>query len=532
MPLRQPLVIFLVIGGAAVPAVAQQPVTPMPRPLAQDPQQGATPRVVPLPPPPAPLATEVPVITRPSVPVVPIAPSLAMPMGSPLVSAPPMPMGALPVPSGDLDAIDPATDPVLRLTRTEGAMAAFRDAIADAVRRNPGLEEASAVVDEADAVKAEARSRQYPIADVSFSTFNVLAREFSGDPRNVLERSRPRGRTDGTVRVQAPVFDFGAVRNRIAAADARLRSAEAGVEDAAAQLALRSIGAWYAVFAYRALTGLAEAFAGNQRGLRGRLEERVTQGYAATGDLAQVDSYIASSDAQIADFRRARANAEAQYRAVMGTAPPADLARAPAPSRTTLVQAGPGLDALPVVRAADAGAAAAKRDARAAVAEILPAVSVGVDAGRYGVFETPGDYDVRGNVTLSMRFGGGAVQRADQAKARAAGADARARRTRIDAERDALVARSDVDALEEARAAIEQNYLASRRSRDVLAERFRVSRGTLFDVLTAETNYFNVAARYIQTVAELDTARYVLLARTARLLPTLGIAPDGVRTLP
>jgi outer membrane protein, adhesin transport system len=122
------------------------------------------------------------------------------------------------------------------------------------------------------------------------------------------------------------------------------------------------------------------------------------------------------------------------------------------------------------------------------------------------------------------------VQRADQARARAMGADARARRTHIDAERDALVARSDLDALEAARTAIQANYLASRRSRDVLAERFRVSRGTLFDVLTAETNYFSVAARYIQTVAELDTARYVLLARTARLLPTLGLAPDRLRT--
>ena len=100
------------------------------------------------------------------------------------------------------------------------------------------------------------------------------------------------------------------------------------------------------------------------------------------------------------------------------------------------------------------------------------------------------------------------------------------------AERDAAVAWTDVQALQQSEAAIRDNYVAARQSRDVLAERFRVSRGTLFEVLTAETNYFSVAARYIQTVAELDTARYVLLARTARLLPALGIAPDGLRTRP
>ncbi|MEJ8629606.1 TolC family protein [Sphingomonas sp. I4] len=109
--------------------------------------------------------------------------------------------------------------------------------------------------------------------------------------------------------------------------------------------------------------------------------------------------------------------------------------------------------------------------------------------------------------------------------ARASGADARLRRTRIDAQRDAEIALADVTALEAARTAIESNYIASRRSRDVLAERFRVARGTLFDLLSAENNYFGVAARYIQTVIELDSARYALLARTGRLLPALGLDP-------
>ena len=37
--------------------------------------------------------------------------------------------------------------------------------------------------------------------------------------------------------------------------------------------------------------------------------------------------------------------------------------------------------------------------------------------------------------------------------------------------------------------------------------------------------YFGVAARYIQTTIERDTARYILLARIGQLLPALGIAP-------
>ncbi|MEG8026123.1 hypothetical protein QP162_20415 [Sphingomonas aurantiaca] len=62
----------------------------------------------------------------------------------------------------------------------------------------------------------------------------------------------------------------------------------------------------------------------------------------------------------------------------------------------------------------------------------------------------------------------------------------------------------------------------------MLAEQFRVSRGTLFDLLGAESNYFGVAARYVQTVIELDTARYALLARTGRLLSALAIQPAAL----
>jgi adhesin transport system outer membrane protein len=284
------------------------------------------------------------------------------------------------------------------------------------------------------------------------------------------------------------------------------------------------------VYGYRVLVRLGEAFATSQRSLRGSIEERIRQGAAAQGDVAQVDSYIASSDSQLAEFKRQLSGAEAQYAAVIGRAPPAGLARAPVPSLDGIASATlvADTDALPVVRAARLGVDAARSDVRALKSDLLPQLSAGIDAGRYGVIETARDYDIRGSLTMSLRLGGGGPQRVEQAEARANRADARLRRTRIEAQRDAEIALADVNALQDTQTAIEGNYLASRRSRDVLAERFRVSRGTLFDLLAAQSNYFGVAARYVQTVIELDTARYALLARTGRLLPALGIQPAAL----
>jgi len=524
------------IAVAPVPLWGGQVVPPSSGSLVVDPQQVATPR--PLPPPAASPATPAPVapLSGPAPPAA-VVPSLpppvaGTPMRSSVVPGPPaVPRrpaeGGLPLPVADPLRIDPATDPVLRLARSSADPAPFRAAIAEAVRRNPALDEAAAQVGEAEALRDEAQALALPTADLTLSSFTVLSRAFSSDPGNVLERSRPRNRTDGLLRVQQPMIDWGASLDRIRAGRARLAAARAGVEDIGTQVALRAVSAWYQVYGYRALLRLAEAFIAGQRELRTALQLRIAQGAAAPADIAQVDGYIAAADSQAAYFRRLLKSAEAQYVALIGAPPPIDLGRAPEPPSTgsDAVGSAGDVERLPTVRIARLGADAARLEARASRAELLPRVGVGIDAGRYGIVETERDYDIRGNVTLSMRIGGGGAQRARQASARANGADARLRRTRIDAQRDAEIARSDVAALEAARAAIERNYLATRQSRDVLAERFRVSRGTFFDLLVAENNYFAVASRYMQTVMELDGARYALLARTGRLLPALGIAP-------
>ena len=67
------------------------------------------------------------------------------------------------------------------------------------------------------------------------------------------------------------------------------------------------------------------------------------------------------------------------------------------------------------------------------------------------------------------------------------------------------------------------DYKASRITRDAVLERFRISRGTLFDAIDAEERLFMSAAGYIRALAEHDTAVYVALARSGQLLSTLGL---------
>jgi adhesin transport system outer membrane protein len=175
------------------------------------------------------------------------------------------------------------------------------------------------------------------------------------------------------------------------------------------------------------------------------------------------------------------------------------------------------------VRSAWAVADAGRQDARAARSDRLPRLSVGLDAGRYGVFENNRDYDIRGSVALRYRFSAASIaRRTGQARARSS--DAHADLVREEAGRDAAIAWSDVRALEEQFEAVEAAHRqppVARRHRRAFPRRPRdpFRRGRRRRI------YFESATSYIRVLSELDAARYVLLSRTGRLLDVLEIDP-------
>lgn len=438
---------------------------------------------------------------------------------------------ALPAHAEDPLAAGRSGDPILALARSSVPAEEFVVAIQEAVARHPARLASEAEIAGAEAVRKEALAGRFPTIDVVAQSTRSFARDFGNDPEDIVERSRALGRTDAVVSVEQTLFDFGANERRVAAAAARLRAAAEAAESSADQVALNAIVAWYDVFAYRALAGLSEAFIESLHDLRGSMTIRIDQGVSAPGDLPRVESYIASSQAELARYRRQLANAEARFTEIFGNPPPPDLGRAPAigllPDSKEAAQ--DLARSTPAVERAEALARAGRQEARAAKASTWPTISAAVDAGKYGLLDQ--DYDVRGRVTLRHRLSGGIFARADQAEARADLADAQAALTRNEAERQAAIAWSDVSALQDQLKALESSYVASRQSRDVLAERFRAARGTLFDLLEAETGFFNVAAAYVRGIIELDAARYVLLSRTGQLVPVLDIEapePEGL----
>ncbi|MBW0144147.1 TolC family protein [Sphingomicrobium clamense] len=431
----------------------------------------------------------------------------------------------LPAPVADPMAIVPADDPLIRHLNDTAPFDVFAQQVREAMRDFPTVDEAAAIIDEAEAARREAQMGLVPDVDLALSGRRSIARNFSNDPDNIIERSRATGRTDATFSVSQRIWDYGAASRRISAAGHRLDAARYEQVRRGDAAALEAISIWYDVFTMQTLVQFADSFVERQVELRDAVRARVNQGASAPGDLARVQSDIASGQARAATYRRRLANAEARYLEYFGVAAPASLERAPA--------VGSGLDTqeaaraaalqLPEVKIASAQLFAARQEAHAQRAETLPTIDARLEGGRFGLFENDGDYDIRGTIVLQKRFFGGADPRADQAEARADQRLARLEGVREEALRTAAVAWSDVQALEAQLAAIESAYISARQSRDVIYERFRATRGTLFDVLQAQESYFEIAALYLQTATELDAARYVLLSRTGQLLDVLGV---------
>ena len=437
------------------------------------------------------------------------------------------PVIRLPVPGGNPQAIDFATDPVLAFGRTAAPIGPFLAALGNAVAAHPAVQAAIADGAASRAVRTQVRAGLFPQVSAQVTASRALARNFA-TTTTVIESLTPRGRTDIGLNGSQLLYDFGATGSRIAASDDRIRAAQADVERIAGETELRAVAAYYDVLTFQTLVAISAASVARQREILSDVRVRVTHGVGADGDTARVEAAVADTDAQTARFDRQLGQARARYREAFGANAPPLLARC-TPPRSTAVS----LDAAatlarrsPSVAVALHLADAARRTARAARADGLPRLSAGLDATRYDAFTGNNDYEVRGTVGLRLNLFAGGRQRGviEEARAQARSAALAADRIAGESDRDATAAFTDVAALERVTATLETAYIADRRSRDAYVEQFRVSRGSLIELLRAEQSYAQAATSFIQSVVDLDVARYALLLRTGEVLDATGIS--------
>lgn len=413
------------------------------------------------------------------------------------------------------------TDAFLAALGDRGGSSAFSAAIQAAAASLPILGERAEDVAAAGALRDQARSRLFPGLGVDITAARTIARDLQS-PATQVENLVPLGRNDVIGSVDQLVTDFGATAARIKAGNASSDAARAELDAARNTALLQLVTTWFDVLAAQTATMVTQGSIDRMRVLADGAALRFDRGVDSGGDVARARSYLAATQGLQIGFERQLRSAEARYLELFGVAP--DQLVRPDAGRTIV---GNGT-IRPELVAARAEERAAEAALQAAKADRLPRLDARVSAATYDLVRgsTPA-YDVRAQLTLRQRFstGGAEAARVSELAARRRSAALAVDRIAAAMDREASVAAADVDGLTAAVRPLQSAYLNSRRARDLFAEQFRVSRGTLFDVLQAERDLLDSALALAQATYDLDVAHFVLLARTGGLIEGFGMTP-------
>lgn len=429
----------------------------------------------------------------------------------------------LPPPSAAPQRIGRSDDPFLGALAQRTATAEFDARIEAAAEALPVLGERRQDVAAARAARDQARSGLFPRLGADVVAARTITRSFEGDQTQV-ERLVPRSRNDATGSVEQLVADFGATGARIRSGNAATDAARADLDAQRNASLLQLVSTWYDVLSARTAVALSAANVVRLDELAKGAALRFESGVDSGGDVARARSYLAAAQSQQVDLQRRLRTAEARYAELFGT-PAGNVFRPVAPEAS-----GTGIER-PELVSAKAQAREIEAAVDAAKSDRLPRVDLRIGGTAYDVISgnTP-DYDVRAQLTLRQRFsvGGAEAARVSELKARQRAAGLAVDRISAAVTREQETAEADVTGLSASLPPLENSYLDSRRARDLFVEQFRVSRGTLFDVLRAERDLLDSALTLAQTSYELDVARFTLLARQGGLIERFGLVPATV----
>lgn len=426
----------------------------------------------------------------------------------------------LPPVSDTPQAIAEDEDPFLAALASR-PVSGFPQRLAVVAEALPAVSEGQAEVEAARAVRDQWRSRLFPAAGLDLIAAASIARDFDR-PTTVFESLVPRRRSDVVGSINQLITDFGATSARIRAQALATSSARAELDRDRVDGLVALAGAWYEGLGARTALALARDHRERLAELAQAAEARFAGGRESGGDVARARSALAAADARVAEAVRRQSAAHARLVELFGEVP-SDLGRADVPKPMG------GAGERPEIRVASAQAEQAAALRSAAKADRLPRLDARVTGSAFDIAgRGAADYDVRAQLTLSTRFSTGGAEAARQSELAARARAARYAVDRVAAmvEREQEVATAEVQALTDTTHNLRIAYLDSRRARDLFAERFRVSRGTVFDMLVAERELFENASALAEAEYRLDVSRWLLLARNGQLLPAVtGAAP-------
>ena len=407
------------------------------------------------------------------------------------------------------------------LLKASAPQNSFKQKIRLAVGRHPAYHSQLSTLGETKAGSARARSALLPQISSQLSGDYSLTRDFGQNTINVVESLQPRERFNAGVSASQLVFDGGAALQRIKSARARQSEFENAIEARINELAYTALSSYHDLLTHRALIALSADIVRRHQEIFDDVSERERLGAGSMADVTLARARLAAARARASEIRESGRLSAIRYEEFFGEKPEA-LARPNVADQLNAQRESAVADALannPELAMVTERSNASRADYRAAKGARLPEVRVSVDATKFDVFDGNDDFDVRAGVNLRYDLYNGGLRGANiaEARSRLRQAEFNEEQIRQEIARDAAIAfEMRVGALERLDV-LGEAVIAHNETRDLVLERYRVSRGTLIDVLQTENDYFDAAIAYITGLTSYDLSNYALMVETGEL---------------
>ncbi len=400
--------------------------------------------------------------------------------------------------------------------------AAFAALVRRAIGRHPAYHAQASNLDESSAARRRARSALLPQLSGQVRGDYSITRDFAAGTDNVVESLRPREQYTAGVSASQLIFDGGATINRIRSARATDKEYKQALSTRINDLAINGLTAYHDVAAHQALLALGGAFIKRHEEILENVKERERLGAGSRADVTRARARLAAARARLSEIKESKRFADIRYEEFFGAAPKL-LSRPtiiPPTLETRNETVAEAIVNNPELAAAEARADARQADYKAAKGARYPEVRLSVDAVKYDIFDSGDDFDVRAGVNVNYNIFGGGARAAEIAIARSRAKREAFNETQIRQEiaREAAMSFERLQSSDERVAALAEAVIAHDETRDLVLERYQLSRGDLIDVLQAENDYFEAGVAYLTALTGRDMAGYALMEHTGDLL--------------
>ncbi|MBB72200.1 MAG: hypothetical protein CMF50_07365 [Legionellales bacterium] len=401
----------------------------------------------------------------------------------------------------------------------------LEDAVQQAITTNPNIMGAKAAEHAAQKEVQQAKGGYLPRVDMEAG----IGKEQSDNPatRAAGQTKRTLTRQESAIVASQLLFDGGNVSNTVRQRKSDLSVRKFQINETQESLAFDAAEAYLNVKRNRELVAVAVSdVKAHQRTLE-KVRKRLTAGAGRKSELELADGRLARSRSRLQLSRGRLADAYDTYFKVVGHSAPQQmtLPRLPHVPASLKEAQKIGIDHNPTIGATDSRLEASKAAVGVAKSAYYPTFRADLGATFQndldGVKGHNNDAEAMVRMTYNVFNGGSDMAGVDAAHARESEARHETANIRRDVTEDVALSWNNLQAAKRSIPYLKRHMDKSNKVLEAYGKQFQLGQRTLFDLLNAETEYFNAKSDYIDGLYDKRIGTYRLLASMGILTSTL-----------